>query len=157
MILVSACLAGEPVRYDGKSCLTPLLATLIAQGKVKTVCPELLGGFSTPRLAAEIQYGTGADVLNGDAKVVDSSGQDVTAMYLDGAKKTLHYVQKLRPQCIVLKENSPSCGSAFIYDGHFQQKKRHGFGVTTTLLQQHGFQVISEHELPTWLDQHPLD
>lgn len=156
MLLISACLAGEPVRYDGKSCLHPVLNQLISQGKAKAVCPELLGGFSTPRLPAEIQNGSGYDVIQGNAKVIDASGTDVTQMYLDGAQRTLKMAQQLNAQCLVLKENSPSCGHQFIYDGHFRHTKRIGVGVTTALLQQHGFEVISENELEQWLLQHHL-
>lgn len=154
MLLVSACLAGEPVRYDGKSCLNPILKRLMTQGKAQMICPELLGGFSTPRLPAEIQNGTGHDVIQGHAKVIDASGTDVTQMYIDGAKKTLAIAQQLNAQCLVLKENSPSCGHQFIYDGQFRQQKRVGVGVTTALLQQHKFEVISENELEQWLLQH---
>ena len=51
------------------------------------VCPELLGGFTTPREPAEIIGGTGEDVLNGTARIVTASGEDVTALYMDGAEK----------------------------------------------------------------------
>lgn len=150
MLLVSACLAGEPVRYDGKSCTVSLIKSLIAQGKAKAICPECLGGLPTPRPAAEIQGGTGDDVLVGRAKVIDSNGHDVTTAFIAGAYQALKIVKFYQATAIVLKENSPSCGSQFIYNGQFNSQKRTGFGVTAALLKQHGFEVIAEHQLEQW-------
>lgn len=150
MLLVSACLAGEPVRYDGKSCAVSLIRSLIAQGKAKAICPECLGGLPTPRPAAEIRGGNGDDVLAGRAKVIDTSGNDVSAAFIAGAYQALKIVQYYEATAIVLKENSPSCGSQFIYSGQFNGQKQAGFGVTAALLKQHGFQVIAEHQLEQW-------
>jgi len=156
MLLVSACLIGEPVRYDGKSCLNILLKQLLINKKAHALCPELLGGFTTPRLPAEIVGGTGQDVLDGKAKITDSSGLDVTTLYLKGAYRTLEIAQHIKASCVVLKENSPSCGSQKIYNGTFQGEKIVGTGITTALLQRHGFKVISENEIEDWLAEHPL-
>ncbi|MHC3123290.1 2-thiouracil desulfurase family protein [Acinetobacter sp. GN11] len=156
MLLVSACLIGEPVRYDGKSCLNILLKQLVINKKAHALCPELLGGFSTPRLPAEIVGGTGQDVLDGKAIITDSSGLDVTDLYLKGAYRTLEIAQQIKASCVVLKENSPSCGSQKIYNGTFQGEKIVGTGITTALLQRHGFKVISENEIEDWLVTHPL-
>lgn len=156
MLLVSACLIGEPVRYDGKSCLNILLKQLLINKKAHALCPELLGGFTTPRLPAEIVGGTGQDVLDGKAKITDSSGLDVTTLYLKGAYRTLEIAQHIKASCVVLKENSPSCGSQKIYNGTFQGEKIVGTGITTALLQRHGFKVISENEIEDGLAEHPL-
>jgi uncharacterized protein YbbK (DUF523 family) len=48
----------------------------------------------------------------------------------------------------VLKERSPSCGSAAIYDGTFQGAVRPGQGVTAALLRRHGIAVFSEESWP---------
>ncbi|NUE92957.1 DUF523 domain-containing protein [Acinetobacter seifertii] len=156
MLLISACLIGEPVRYDGQSCLHTTLQQLFLNKKAHALCPELVGGFSTPRLPAEIVGGTGQDVLDGKAKITDSSGLDVTALYLKGAHRTLEIAQQIKASCVVLKENSPSCGSQKIYNGTFQGERITGVGVTTALLQRHGFKVISENEIEEWLAAHPL-
>ncbi len=55
--------------------------------------------------------GTGQDVLDGKAKILDSSGLDVTELYLKGAYRTLDIARQIKATCVVLKENSPSCGS----------------------------------------------
>lgn len=70
MILVSSCLAGLKVRYNGTHCLDEKVAKLIEEKKAVAVCPEVLGGLSTPREPAEIIGGDGNDVLDGKAKVV---------------------------------------------------------------------------------------
>lgn len=75
MILVSSCLAGLEVRYNGTHCLNQKIRQMLEQKKAITVCPELLGGFSTPREPAEIIDGDGADVLDGKAKVMKNQAE----------------------------------------------------------------------------------
>lgn len=152
MIVVSSCLAGLKVRYNGSDSLDNRIKRLIVEGKAVTVCPELLGGFSTPREPAEIIGGDGDDVLNGQAKVVDILGRDVTELYIKGAYITLTKAQELGATMIILKEYSPSCGSAMIYNGEFKGKKSNGVGVTTALLRRNGLKVISEENLTDFLD-----
>jgi uncharacterized protein YbbK (DUF523 family) len=132
------------VRYNGTDCLDETIQKLLNENKAIAVCPELLGGFSTPREPAEIIGGNGEDVLAGTAKVVDRSGTDVTDMYLKGAYITLAKAQEVSATLIVLKENSPSCGSTMIYNGEFKGKKIAGNGVTTALLRKNGIKVTSE-------------
>jgi uncharacterized protein YbbK (DUF523 family) len=86
-------------------------------------------------------------VLAGRARVIAKSGEDVTEMYLEGAYKTLELARQVQAKCVVLKENSPSCGSQMIYDGTFANQKVPGEGVTAALLRREGFRVISEDEL----------
>jgi uncharacterized protein YbbK (DUF523 family) len=144
MIVVSSCLAGLKVRYNGTHRLDEKINQLVDEKKAVTVCPELLGGFSTPREPAEIAGGDGYDVLDGKAKVVDQSGNDVTELYLKGAYAAFQTAKDLNTTLVVLKENSPSCGSSMIYDGQFSGTKVSGDGVTSALLKRNGIQVISE-------------
>nr|WP_106782895.1 DUF523 domain-containing protein [Lysinibacillus timonensis] len=146
MILVSSCLAGLEVRYNGTHCLDQKIRKLIEEKKAMTVCPELLGGFSTPREPAEIIGGTGEDVLDGKAKVIEKSGKDVTELYIKGAHITLNIAKDVNATIVVLKEYSPSCGSSMIYNGQFIGEKITGNGVTTALLNRNGIQVISEKQ-----------
>ncbi|WP_102347684.1 DUF523 domain-containing protein [Bacillus sp. Marseille-P3661] len=146
MILVSSCLAGLEVRYNATHCLSNKIRALVEQGKAVTVCPELLGGLSTPREPAEIVGGDGDHVLDGKAIVVNNLGKDVTQHFLKGAYITLETAKKLKVTTVVLKENSPSCGSSMIYNGEFSGKKVAGNGVTAALLKRHGYKVLSEDE-----------
>ncbi|CAH1222796.1 MULTISPECIES: DUF523 domain-containing protein [Paenibacillus] len=144
--LVSSCLAGVACRYNGTASLDEKIQELVEREEAKMLCPELLGGFSTPREPAEIIGGNGRDVLAGTAKVIEKSGTDVTELYVKGAYETLDWARKLGVTCVVLKEFSPSCGSQMIYDGTFGNEKIPGEGVTAALLRQEGYTVISENE-----------
>ncbi|MFC5541365.1 MAG: DUF523 domain-containing protein [Bacilli bacterium] len=146
MILVSSCLAGLKVRYNGTHCLDEKVAKLIEEKKAVAVCPEVLGGLSTPREPAEIIGGDGNDVLDGKAKVVTENGKDVTEHFLRGAYATLEVAKKVGATLVVLKENSPSCGSTMVYSGEFNGQKIAGDGVTSALLKRNGFKVISEEQ-----------
>jgi uncharacterized protein YbbK (DUF523 family) len=146
MILVSSCLAGLEVRYNGTHSLDNKISKLIEENRAITVCPELLGGFSTPRESAEIVGGNGDDVLDGKAKVIEKSGRDVTELYIKGAYATLKTAKEVKATIVVLKEYSPSCGSSMIYNGKFKGEKILGNGVTTALLKRNGLKVISEEQ-----------
>jgi uncharacterized protein YbbK (DUF523 family) len=147
-ILVSRCLLGHRVRYDGgASGPFDLLEQWISEGRVVPLCPEVAGGLPTPRAAAEIPGGQGAEVLDGTAAVITTAGEDVSAQFLDGARQALALVQKHGIRVAVLKANSPSCGNLLTYDGTFSGVKVTGEGVTAALLKRHGVQVFSELEL----------
>ena len=152
MILVSACLAGLKVRYNGTDCLNERIQRLIADKKALTVCPEVLGGLSTPREPAEIVGGNGEDVLDGKAAVINVLGQDVTAAFVKGAYTTLKKAQEVGATTVILKESSPSCGSNMIYNGLFKGQKIDGMGVTAALLRRNGITVVSDEQLEAFLD-----
>lgn len=148
-VLISACLAGERVRYDGKTLAVSadIMSRWFSQGRVISVCPEVGGGMSVPRAPAEILNGDGQDVQAGKAIVIDSSGIEVTGYFTRGAQLALSLCQKHRIQVAVLAEASPSCGSSVIHDGSFTDKKIAGVGVTTALLRANGIEVYSQHEV----------
>lgn len=149
-ILISACLHGQPVRYDGqaKTFDHPRVIRWREEGRLVAICPELAGGFETPRLPAEIEAGmTGSDVLAGRARVLDSAGTDVTAAYLDGAKAALDLARQTACVAALLIDGSPSCGSASIYDGSFSGAKHSGEGVTAALFRAAGLPVFSHKEV----------
>ncbi|RUL50934.1 DUF523 domain-containing protein [Lysinibacillus antri] len=153
MILVSSCLAGLEVRYNGTHCLNNKIMKLIEEKKAITVCPELLGGFLTPREPAEIIGGNGEDVLDGKAKVIEKSGRDVTELYIKGAYTTLKKAIDVNATVVVLKDYSPSCGSSMIFNGEFIGEKIAGNGVTAALLKRNGLQVISEKQITNNFDE----
>ncbi|KQL48277.1 DUF523 domain-containing protein [Brevibacillus choshinensis] len=144
MKMISACLIGCECRYDQKSCLDQELEQLLREGKVIPVCPEQLGGLPTPRPPAEIVGGDGFDVLDGNARIVDQKGNDVTEEFLMGAQQALKLAQTIGATSAILKENSPSCGSTFVYDGTFSGKKVTGTGLTAALFRRNGIDVESE-------------
>ncbi|PZG54154.1 DUF523 domain-containing protein [Spongiactinospora gelatinilytica] len=150
-ILVSACLLGRRVRFDGgaKTSGDALLAEWRAQGRLVPVCPEVDGGLPVPRPPAEIEDGAGGPaVLSGTARVLTPQGADVTAAYLAGAERALATAERYGVRIAILKEGSPSCGALAVHDGTFRGRKIPGQGVTTALLTGHGIRVFTEAQIP---------
>ena len=148
-LLVSACLLGKPVRYDGqsKTLSHPGLARLVEQDRVVGFCPEVAGGLPIPRPAAEISGADGAAVIAGEASVATRDGSDVTDHFLSGANQALAICHEHAIAVAVLTESSPSCGSSSIYDGSFTRSAIPGSGVTAAMLRQHGIAVFNQHQL----------
>ena len=146
MIIASACLCGINCKYNGKNNLNNAIAELFYQGMVIPICPEQLGGLTTPREIKEISGGTGADVLQGTAKVLSPSKSDSTEQFIRGANETLNIALNANIQVAVLKCKSPSCGLGKIYDGSFSHNLIDGNGVTAELLIRNGIKVYNENE-----------
>lgn len=135
MILVSACLAGFPCRYDGEAKEQTSMVELVRRGEAIPVCPEQMGGFGTPRSPAELTQ-DGAHVFNAE-------GQDVTSAFQKGALVTLSICKRYAIKRAYLTARSPSCGCGCVHDGSFSGRLRTGDGVTAALLKQNGIEVIS--------------
>ena len=149
-ILVSACLMGHAVRYDGqaKPLVHPALDRWRGEGRLVMICPEMSAGMPVPRLPAEIAEGkVGADVLSGTARVLESQGGDVTDGFLQAAENALALARETGCGYALLIDGSPSCGSIAIYNGSFSGRKHAGNGVTAALLQQAGIKVYSHHQI----------
>lgn len=127
--LVSACLLGLRTRYDGRIIPSAAYTKEVGGGICIPVCPEQLGGLSTPRTAADIIGGDGHDVLEGRARVVTRDGEDITGNFILGARQVLEIARQQDITKVVLKARSPSCGLA------------PSIGVTAALLKQEGFEV----------------
>jgi len=142
-VVVSACLLGSPVRYNGKDKKShhPVLQRWIDEGRVISACPEVLGGLGTPRPPAEIV------TIAGLRRVTTNAGQDVTDAFERGAADTLAQAQRHGARVAILKEGSPSCGSSFVYDGTFTGTPVDGEGVAAAMLRREGIRVFSEHDL----------
>ena len=138
-ILVSACLYGKCTKYDGGNNLLkhPLFLKWKNMGELIPVCPEVMGGLSTPRPCSEIR---------GD-RVVNSEGADVTENFLEGARKSLEIAKENNVVFAILKEGSPSCGCKKICDGTFTGNKISGMGITARLLTESGIVVFDENDM----------
>jgi len=147
MKLCSACLLGIKCKYDGRIKPNENVITLSKKEVLIPICPEQLGGQSTPRPDAEIKGGDGADVWDKKARVIESSGNDVTDNFTEGAKEVLKIAQLYNIREVILKQRSPSCGSGQIYDGTFSKTITKGDGITTALLKKNRIRVISEEDL----------
>jgi uncharacterized protein YbbK (DUF523 family) len=148
-ILISACLLGENVRYDGSNSrvASDILQQWQRQGRIKSTCPEMAGGLPVPRIPAEINKGNAEAVLQGKSVILNKDGGDVTDAYLLGAEKTLALCMQHNIRIAILKEGSPSCGVVCVNDGSFSGHKIEGQGVTACLLTQHGISVFSESQI----------
>ena len=148
-VLISACLLGERVRYNGSDarCASDVLDRWAREGRLVPFCPEVAGGLPVPRPAAEIRDGDGRAVLLSKAAVRDGAGRDLTRFFLDGATGALAAARGQNARVAVLKDGSPSCGTGRIYDGTFSGTLRPGPGVTAALLEEAGIRVFSEREL----------
>ncbi|MFC7328407.1 DUF523 domain-containing protein [Marinactinospora rubrisoli] len=149
-ILVSACLMGQPVRFDGRAKPTahPAFERWRRERRLVSFCPEVSGGLLVPRPPAEIEPGaTARDVLAGTAHIVTDTGADATEFFLAGARGALATARRHGIRVAILKEGSPSCGVHRVGDGTFGGTKVPGDGVTARLLADHGVRVFSEAEI----------
>lgn len=149
-ILISACLLGQPVRYDHshKQMDHELLRRWRKEGRLIPICPEVAAGLPTPRPPAEIQNKRNSeDILHFQARIVDQHHNDLTAVFMSGAQLALELAQHHQTPIAILKESSPSCGSSRIYDGSFTGSTISGMGVTAALLTRHHIRVFNEHQL----------
>jgi uncharacterized protein YbbK (DUF523 family) len=140
-IAVSACLLGVNCRYDGGHNLIPAILKLKEHYVLIPVCPEQLGGLTTPRPPAEIM----------GSRVVTKTGLEVTEAFEKGALETLAILKTLEVQTAILKDVSPSCGSSRIYDGSFSRVQIPGGGVTAELLRKRGVAVYAEEKVSEWM------
>ena len=140
MILISACLAGVNCKYNGATNHNEKGERLVKAGKAIPICPEVLGGLSTPRNPCEIR------LIQGKKSVVDENDNDFTAEFELGAKKTLGICQVLDIHRVILQERSPSCGKGKVYSGNFDGKLIAGNGLVAELLINNGISVATIDE-----------
>lgn len=131
-ILVSACLLGKNCKYNGGNNLNQGVLEFIEGHEVIGVCPEQLGGLSTPRLPAEIV----------DGVVTNKEGVSVDAEFRKGAQEALAVALENKVDLAILQSRSPSCGVKEIYDGSFSGNKIKGQGVFAKLLSARGIKVL---------------
>jgi uncharacterized protein YbbK (DUF523 family) len=146
MYVISACLCGVNCKYSGKNNTSDRCLKLFREGKAVLVCPEQLGGLSTPRNPVELNN-VASEVIEGNGKALSNQGEDVTEQFLKGAYETLRIANELGATKAILKEGSPSCGANFVYDGTFTGNKIKGKGITAQLLENEGITIFSDEDL----------
>jgi uncharacterized protein YbbK (DUF523 family) len=142
-ILVSACLLGEPVRYHGGDARIehPILLRWQREGRLIPLCPEVAGGLTTPRPAAEIRTAPGG------RRVLTAAGVEVTEAFERGAAAAAAACAAHGIRVAVLKDGSPSCGSRSIYDGTFSGRRTSGLGLTAARLAREGVVIFREDQI----------
>jgi len=148
-ILVSACLLGCKTRYDGKSTPCEKVLELAKDNVLIPICPEQMGGMTTPRTPSERQRKEDGSLksIEEERAIITKDGKDVTAEYAAGVDVTLQIAKLNNVDYAILKSCSPSCGIGSIYDGSFTGAKAEGDGITAETLKKAGFKVISELDL----------
>lgn len=141
MILVSACLVGINCKYNGGNNFNPKILELVKAGEAIFVCPEQLGGLTTPRLPAEIRY------INNKLHVIDKNGNDVTTEYFRGANGVLKLAKELDIKKAILKSKSPACGYKNIYDGNFTNTLINNNGILAQILIDNDIEVVSSDSI----------
>lgn len=106
-VAVSACLAGETVRYDGSAKLIPVHSLLNSELNLVAVCPELGAGLGVPR--PPIRLVESNDELRALGR--ENTALDVTAGLQNFAAQSLPQLMNQYQLCGYLwKSRSPSCG-----------------------------------------------
>ncbi len=139
--IVSACLAGAACRYDGRAKPDADIVSAVQRGEMVAMCAEVLGDLPTPRPAAEIVGGDGSAVLDGTARVMTITGDDVTAEFVAGAERVADAAVALGATHAILQDRSPSCGCGRIYDGSFSGTLIEGDGVAAASLMRRGITI----------------
>ena len=139
-VIVSACLIGENCKYNCKNNKNENIINFLKDKEVILVCPEVMGGLSTPRLKSEILAN------EKDLKVINESNEDVTDYFVKGAIKSLKKAIENDVKLAVLKEKSPSCGFRKIYNGNFDGTKVDGSGVFARMLMENNIKILTEED-----------
>lgn len=103
-IMISACLLGDTVRYDGKTKQHDLIIRFFSlHSELIKVCPEVGAGLSVPRPPVQLVENNGQIHALG----VEDRTLDVTDALNHYAQ---HICQQPAPHAVILKSRSPSCG-----------------------------------------------
>lgn len=137
-LAVSACLLGVLCKYDGTTNTLDKLSELVKKHDIIPVCPEQLGGLSTPRPPCEQQA---------DGRVLSIDGDDKTKEFTLGAKEALKICRLFNVDAALLKARSPSCGFGRVYDGSFSKTLIDGDGVFAGMLKAEGFKLYNEYDI----------
>ncbi|OIO56325.1 MAG: hypothetical protein COX57_11225 [Alphaproteobacteria bacterium CG_4_10_14_0_2_um_filter_63_37] len=140
-IAISACLLGEPVRYDGNAKPSAAVQKLAESFAVALVCPEVEAGLGVPRPPVRLVAGKRLPKAVG----VDDPGLDVTEVLVDHAIAWLLNHEQI--DGVVFKARSPSCGlgSTPVLDG--DGKATLGSGLfARTLMRQRPWLPASDEE-----------
>lgn len=105
-ILVSSCLLGEKVRYDGGHKRDPFLTDTLGRFvEFVPVCPEVECGFPVPREAMRLRGNPDAPRLVGAG-----TGTDFTDLMLSYARKKLRNLEQSDLCGYICKKDSPTSG-----------------------------------------------
>ena len=136
-VIVSACLLGVDCKYDGGNNRCQRVLDFVKDHEVIPVCPEQMGGLSTPRPPAEIR----------DGKVINAEGVSVDEEFRRGAEAALRLALDEGAELAILQPRSPSCGCHQVYDGTFSRTLIPGRGIFAKMLADNGIEIREADEI----------
>lgn len=121
-LLISACLLGRPVRWDGSHKLIPGLTDMPAAFMPKIAfCPEMRAGFGTPRAPMRLWTdasqrlfvrrvtGNCGSASGADVDTPDAAEAEMTARLNAACRAALEEALGQGAQGVIVKSRSPSC------------------------------------------------
>ena len=145
VVVVSACLLGEPVRYDAGHKFASTAIQVVQNDPnaiVVPLCPELLAGMGCPRPAISYRVGDGLTLAQGlPTQVVDEHANDHTEALARGAQLAESLAVTAGADMALLKERSPSCGVTQV---HGAAGPRSGMGAFAARLAAHHLTLLTE-------------
>jgi uncharacterized protein YbbK (DUF523 family) len=104
---VSACLLGQPVRYDGNHKHCPALEEHLRPFcDLLPLCPEMEAGWGTPRTPVQLILHQGVVRVLEDHPMQ----RDLTEALDQACQQTIHRLMAQQVNGFILKSRSPSCG-----------------------------------------------
>ncbi len=151
VVLMSACMMGEGCGVDGSdNNMGGALPWLKTHPKVRIVhfCPEA-HTMGIPRGMPDLHGGDGRDFWQGQARVLDETGGELSDAMRAGAQAMVAFARQQGVQLCVLTDMSAACGTQVISDGcRFDQPRRYrkGMGVAAAALSLAGFPVLAHRD-----------
>ncbi len=136
-LVVSGCLLGEKVRYNGTHKHEPLIVELFKeQFNIVSICPEVEMGLGVPRPPMHLEKSENNSLLK-----VTHSTEDLTEVALSTSKRIL---DSLVFHGAILKSKSPSCGykSVTLMGSHSMAS-----GLFAQYIEDHNIPIIDENDL----------
>ncbi|WP_425447533.1 DUF523 domain-containing protein [Dethiothermospora halolimnae] len=108
---ISGCMYGGHLRYNKKGFdVTSYFGRDKNSFIFHPVCPECMAGLGVPRSTIRLVGGNGFDVLDGNGKVIQRGGEDVTDKVIAGSKACIDTLKRGNVDIFIFMEGSPSCG-----------------------------------------------
>jgi uncharacterized protein YbbK (DUF523 family) len=150
-VLFSACLLGHATGWEGGAYTEALAVRLAGLPVVRAMsfCPEN-ATLGTPRPLTTLHDGHGRDVLSGRARVLETTGRDVTREIVRGAEAMLEVARRGDAELAVMLDVSDSCGSHVVYLGAPEERRyQQGPGVAAATLMEAGVPVLAQRDFAT--------
>lgn len=130
---ISACLVGEPVRFNGGHSRSSFCDTqLSSYFEYQTFCPEVAAGFGTPRPTLRLE----GDPNSPRMVFSKNTQQDVSGVFMRATEPYIDTLEHL--DGYIVMKNSPSCGleRVKVYQDNGHPHMQRSAGLFTKALQQ---------------------